>query len=840
MNVVIVESPAKAKTISKYLGSDYQVFASFGHIRDLPSKDGSVRPNEDFAMTYEIIDRAQKYVKTITQAVKKSNKVFLATDPDREGEAISWHILEALIENKAVKKDVLVKRVVFNEITKNAVITAINNPRDIDLDLVNAQQARRALDYLVGFNLSPILWRKLPGSKSAGRVQSVALRIVCDRENEIEKFVSQEYWDIKLDLATSNKEQLLATLSHFNSKKLDKFAISNDKQANDIVKLLKEKTYKISKIDNKQISRNPQPPFITSSLQQEASRKLGYSAKYTMQLAQKLYEGIEVDGENVGLITYMRTDALYLAQEAITSARNLIKSKFGDAYLPKSAKTYKTKAKNAQEAHEAIRPTNIFEFTPDKIKKSLDKDLFRLYELIWKRTVACQMENAILDVMSIEILSHDGIATARASGSTLKFDGFYKLYREGLDDQEDEEDKLLPQVKVGEELAVKKITPAQHFTEPPPRFSEASLVKKLEELGIGRPSTYANIISVLQEREYVRLEKKRFIPEERGRLVTAFLISFFKNYIEYDFTAHLEDELDRVSEGKLEWKLMLKNFWQDFEINVQETAQQQPSVILEAINELLEHHFFPDSKNNPDCRKCPSCQQGKLSIKLGKFGAFYACSAYPECNYTKPIGDSASNVSENNSESQEHKELVGIDPTSGQPILLKKGPYGFYVQLGEPVTPKDKPKRSTIPSFIDPLKIELEQAILLLSLPREIGIHPETQKHINVGIGKFGPYLLHNGKYTSIKNPEEIFSIGINRAVAMIADTGNGKTNEPLHIVGEHPDGGEIAIFGGRYGPYIKYKKINAPMPKGAVASEISIELAVELIQKAINKKNLK
>ncbi len=843
MYLVIVESPAKAKTINKYLGASYSVIASYGHIRDLPSKNGSVNPDDDFAMVYEISEKSKKHVKSIATLAKKASKIYLATDQDREGEAISWHVVEALKEEKALKKNVEVKRVVFNEITKSAILHAIENPRDLDMNLINAQQARRALDYLVGFNLSPILWRKLPGSRSAGRVQSVALRIICEREHEIKLFVAKEYWDIKLSF--KNKAKMLATLTHLNGKKLDKFDISGQEKATQLVKLLADKKYQVADIEKKQISRNPQSPFTTSSLQQEASRKLGFSTKYTMQVAQKLYEGVEIDGESVGLITYMRTDSVQLSNEAVKDIRDLIKQEYGPKYLPKAPRAYKSKAKNAQEAHEAIRPTDIKAYTPQKLATTLDKDMLRLYELIWKRTLASQMENALLDQVAIIIETHDKRAAARATGSTLVFDGFYKLYRESLDDEVDEEDHILPKCEKGEDLALLKITPEQHFTQSPPRYSEASLVKKLEELGIGRPSTYASIISVLQERNYVKLEKKRFIPEDRGMIVTSFLTNFFKRYVEYDFTALLENQLDEVSAGELAWKKMLGNFWGNFIQNVEETGKTPNPEILEAINVSLERHFFVADEHGHIDKTCPSCQKGALSIKLGKYGAFFACSMYPECNYTKPITD---NNDAPDFEDEAQSKFLGIDEQSAQEINLKKGPYGYYVQKGEGETnakgKKLKPKRCSIPPFIELASVDLKKAQQLLALPIVIGAHPETNLEIKMSIGKFGPYILHNDVYVSIAKDESIFNLSVQEAVELIAKKASKLTplakssKQALLVVGQHPDDKEqIAIYDGKFGPYLKYNKMNIALTKKYTPEDITMPLALELIKKHLAKK---
>jgi len=839
MKLVIVESPAKSKTINKYLGNDYNVIASFGHIRDLPSKDGSVRPDDDFAMTYEISDKSVKHVKAISDAVKKADTIYLATDPDREGEAISWHIVEALKERKSLKKDVKIYRIVFHEITKKAVTEAITKPRDIDMDLVNAQQARRALDYLVGFTLSPVLWRKLPGCKSAGRVQSVALRLICDREDEIERFITQEYWDIKVQLATASQAPILATLTQVEGKKLDKFDLPNKEKATNIASQLEKKQYQVASVDKKQVTRNPYAPFTTSSLQQEASRKLGMSTKFTMQIAQKLYEGIDVGGETVGLITYMRTDGVTVSPEAVHAARAQIAKQFGEQYVPKSPRMYKTKAKNAQEAHEAIRPTNM-DYTPQKMQQYLDKEQLRLYDLIWKRMIASQMENVVLNQVTVNIETTDKYAALRATGSTIHFDGFYKLYNEGKDDEEDDESRILPPVDNGDKLALKNVTPAQHFTEPPPRYGEASLVKKMEELGIGRPSTYSSIISVLQERDYVKLDKKRFLPEERGRLVTSFLVNFFSKYVEYNFTAHLEDELDHISAGELDWKKVLSDFWKDFNGTIGEVKERDFSEILEILNKSLEHHIFPPTTDGKDPRACPSCSDGKLSLRLGKFGGFIACSNYPECSYKRQV--TTADGTSDDTEGGVEPKLLGID--DGLEVTLRKGPYGYYIQKGEAVKgSKEKPKRTTIPTGTQPDQVTLEMAISLLSLPRTIGTHPETAKDITAGLGRFGPYLLHDGKYTSLPKGDDLLTIGINRAVAILADAkdkAKSKT-EPLRVIGKHPeDNKDVAIFDGRYGVYISHSKINATLPKTMAVEDITMEQAIALLDAQAEKKGIK
>jgi DNA topoisomerase-1 len=824
MKLVIVESPAKCKTIKKYLGSGYEVLASFGHICDLPSKNGSVLPEEDFAMDYQISSKSTKHIKAIVDAMKKSDTLYLATDPDREGEAISWHVLETLKKKRAIKKDTVVRRISFNEITKKAVLSAIANPRDLDMDLVNAQQARRALDYLVGFTLSPILWRKLPGSRSAGRVQSVALRLISDRENEIELFRSQEYWDIKLDLDTPEKENFTARITHIEGKKLEQFDINNEAQAKEITAALKTKQYQVSDVEKKEVKRNPRPPFTTSSLQQEAARKLGFGAKRTMMVAQQLYEGI--NGES-GLITYMRTDGVTVSEDAITQTRDVIKNEFGASYVPSTKRVYKTKAKNAQEAHEAIRPTDIARM-PEQMRHKLENDQFRLYELIWKRLVASQMSSAVLDQVAANIKTNDNYAAARATGSSIKFKGFYTLYMESRDDGDgDEKNTLLPPLSKNDHLALNEADPNQHFTQPPPRFSEASLVKNLEEMGIGRPSTYASIISVLQEREYVKLDKKRFIPESRGRIVTAFLHSFFEKYVEYDFTANLEEELDRVSDGKLDWKQVLREFWDPFISNIDQVKEKDITTILDTLDKLLEIHIFATEEDGTIDRKCPKCDGGELHLKLGKFGAFKGCSNYPECKYVSQI--SGAGVAGSSDSGGKEDRCVGLDD-SGTEVFVKYGPYGPYLQLGhQEKDSKEKPKRSPIPKEHKPEEIDMEAALQLLSLPKRIGTHPETDKVIVAGIGRFGPYIRHDSKYVSLKNDDDVLTIGINRAVVLIAENATKGSKEPLKTLGQH-DKKDVNIFDGRYGPYIKYGKDNIKIPKEKDMDSLTLEEAIELI----------
>lgn len=828
MKLVVVESPAKAKTINKYLGSDYKVLASFGHIRDLPSKDGSVRPDDNFAMDYEISPQSGKHVKEIADAVKNANEIILATDPDREGEAISWHVVEALRFRKALKKDIKISRVVFYEITKKAILEAMQKPRQIDMDLVNAQQARRALDYLVGFNLSPILWRKLPGSRSAGRVQSVALKLICERDREIESFISREYWDIKINFSTPQKEELLAKLTHYDNKKLEQFDIVKEADAKDIVSVLEQKKYNVDSVEKKQTQRYPQAPFTTSSLQQEAARKLRFTTKKTMMVAQKLYEGVNIDGETLGLITYMRTDAVTVSRDAIEDARKQILSSYGKEYLPYNAREYKTKAKNSQEAHEAIRPTSLA-LTPSKIAAFVEPDYLRLYELIWKRMLSSQMQPAIFDLVTIDITSNDKIAKLRANGSTMVFDGYLKLYKEDI--KSDDDAQILPQVAEKAALDLKEILPEQHHTKPPARYSEASLVKKMEELGIGRPSTYASIISVLQDRQYVKLDKRRFISEDRGRIVTAFLQDFFNKYVEYGFTAELENELDEVANGKVDWKNLLQRFWVDFYQNIKLVDTKSISDVIDALNESLGSYLFSSKEDGTIDRSCPTCNTGILGIRLGKFGAFVGCSQYPECKYTKKISaanevpDEEGNLPSNDG----NDKNLGTDPVTGLNVLLRKGPYGSYVQLGEDKG-EIKAKKTAIPSKVNLENIDLNFALNLLSLPRIVGTHPETQKEITASIGRFGPYLKYDNKFISIKD-DDITTIGINRAVSLIAENAEKLQKAILRVLGNKPNSDEvISINKGRFGPYIKCGKNYAPLTKGTDIEKITLEEAAKLL----------
>ncbi|EGY02320.1 DNA topoisomerase I [Nitrospirillum viridazoti Y2] len=818
----MVESPAKAKTINKYLGDDFTVLASYGHVRDLPARDGSVKPEEDFSMEWELGDRSKRHIDEITRAAKGATRIYLATDPDREGEAIAWHVKQ-LLDEKRITGKVDVKRVTFNEITKSAVLDAIAHPRDVHQELVDAYLARRALDYLVGFTLSPVLWRKLPGSRSAGRVQSVALRLICERESEIEAFRPQEYWTIEAEFRTPAGSPFTARLVGLNGKKLDKFTLGNKGDADAALATIRPLSFMVRSVERRQVRRNPFPPFTTSTLQQEASRKLGFGATKTMRIAQKLYEGVDIGGETVGLITYMRTDGVQLSNEAIDGARRLISSAFGNEYLPNAPRVYKSSAKNAQEAHEAIRPTDMFR-RPDQMGRFLDKDEQRLYELVWKRTIACQMASAELDQVSVDIASPKGEAQFRATGSIVTFDGFLKVYQEDRDDAGDDEDKdtRLPAMKDGDDLAKGEVKSDQHFTQPPPRYTEASLVKKMEELGIGRPSTYASILQVLQDRNYVRLEKRRFEPEDRGRLVTTFLENFFNRYVEYGFTADLETKLDDISGGRIDWKTVLREFWQAFSAAVEGTKDLTITQVLDALDEALGPHFFPTpTEGGRDPRVCPVCGEGRLSLKLGKNGAFIGCSNYPGCKYTRPLSV------EGGEEGNADREL-GNDPETGYPVSMKRGPYGVYVQTGAPDEPK--PKRVSLPRAMNPQDVDLDIALRLLALPRSLGPHPETGQEITAGIGRFGPYLKHGDAYKNLTPDDDVLTIGLNRAVVLLAGVAARKTVAGREL-GNHPkDGKPITLGSGRFGPYVKHLKLFASIPKAINADTITLEQAVELL----------
>jgi len=846
MNVVVVESPAKAKTINKYLGPDYKVLASFGHVRDLPAKDGSVRPDEDFDMSWEVDSASAKRLNEIAEAVKKADSLILATDPDREGEAISWHVLDVLKKKKAIG-DKPVKRVVFNAITKKAVLDAMAEPRDIDAPLVNAYLARRALDYLVGFNLSPVLWRKLPGARSAGRVQSVALRLVCDREAEIERFVAEEYWNISALLRTPRNDVFEARLVSADGKRLQKTSVGNAEQANDLKSMLEGAAYRVDSVEAKPVKRNPAPPFTTSTLQQAASSRLGFSASRTMQVAQKLYEGLDIGGEVAGLITYMRTDGVQMAPEAIDAARRAIGQQFGDRYLPEKPRFYSTKAKNAQEAHEAIRPTD-FNRTPDSVRRYLDADQFKLYDLIWKRGIASQMASADIERTTVEISATNGDRKAgfRAVGSVIKFDGFIAAYtdqREELEDQAsgDEEDGRLPEIRAQETLAREKINASQHFTEPPPRYTEATLIKKMEELGIGRPSTYASTLATLRDRGYVTIDKRKLIPDSKGRIVTAFLEHFFTRYVEYDFTASLEEKLDSISAGDLNWKDVLRDFWKDFFAQIEQTKELKVSDIIDAMNDALAPLLFPPRADGGDPRVCQVCGTGRLSLKLGRYGAFIGCSNYPDCNFTRQL---SSEAADEGSVSNEPVSF-GTDPLTGEEVTLRSGRFGPYVQRGDGKTAK----RASLPKGWRPDMMDLEKALALLNLPRDIGAHPETGKMISAGIGRYGPFVLHDGVYANLESVEDVFSIGLNRAVAVLADKASKSAGgsrgaraaaSALKELGDHPDGGKVTVRDGRYGPYVNWGKVNATLPKGKDPQSVTSEEALALIAERAAKSPVK
>ena len=832
MNLVIVESPAKAKTIEKYLGKNYEVLASFGHIRDLPSKNGSVDPNNEFKMSWSIDTQSKKRVKDIEISLKKANKLILATDPDREGEAISWHLLDVLSGKKNLLKGKTIERVVFNAITKKSVIEAIAKPRQLDMELVEAYLARRALDYLVGFTLSPILWRKLPGARSAGRVQSVALRLICERETEIEKFDPKEYWSINALIENSKGNNFPARLVALDEKKLEKFSLVNKEQALKAKDALASSKLSVTSIESKPITRNPQAPFMTSTLQQEASRKLGFSATQTMRTAQMLYEGVDIGGETTGLITYMRTDGISMIGEAISDCRASIEENFGEKYLPGQHRVYKTKAKNAQEAHEAIRPTS-FSRTPESL--SLSGDMKKLYELIWKRTMASQMSAAKLERTTIQMEDKKNSVALRSTGQIVKFDGFLRLYEEtkpmSAEETDSQSNTLLPPLAINDEVKAIDVKADQHFTQPPPRYSEASIVKKMEELGIGRPPTYASILKVLQDRGYVSLDNRRFTPVDKGRLLSAFLENFFGKYVQYDYTAKLEENLDKVSAGNLNWKILLREFWNEFSSSVDETKDLRVTNVLDALNDALRSSVFPNREDGVDPRKCNSCEDGKLSLKLGKFGAFVGCSNYPECKFTRPFGGEDMSISTED-------KLLGQHPDNGADIVLKSGRYGPYVEME---TDK-KPKRTSLPKSWPYDLMDLDKGLRLINLPRKIGEHPEDGNQIISALGRFGPYIKHNKTYVSLKDPEDMFNLGMNRAVELIADKianpgRRANSATVLKDLGKHPKSNKaITIMSGRYGPYIKYEKINATLPKNKNPEDITLETALEYINAKISK----
>jgi DNA topoisomerase-1 len=817
MPVVVVESPAKAKTINKYLGSDYTVLASYGHVRDLPAKNGSVDPDNGFDMLWEIGNDSKKHVKAIADALKDDNALILATDPDREGEAISWHLEEALRKRRAIKKDTPVSRVVFNAITKSAVTEAMANPRQVDEDLVEAYLARRALDYLVGFNLSPVLWRKLPGARSAGRVQSVCLRLIVEREMEIEAFKPREYWSVKARLGTPRGQEYDARLTILAGKKLDRYDIENETQAELAVQAIQSRDLTISSVEAKPANRNPSAPFMTSTLQQEASRKFGMGARQTMSAAQRLYEA--------GLITYMRTDGIDMAPEAVMATRDAIKDRYGAEYVPDSPRMYKNKAKNAQEAHECIRPTDM---TRDAGSVKLSEpDQRKLYDLIWKRTIACQMSAARMERTTVDITSADGQVGLRATGQVVLFDGFLRVYEEGRDDvgSGDEDDKRLPQIMQGEKAEKRSVTPEQHFTQPPPRYTEATLVKRMEELGIGRPSTYASIVTTIQERDYVRKDKNRLIPEDKGRIVTIFLLNFFRKYVGYEFTANLEEELDVISAGDADYKTVLANFWRDFSAAIAETSDLRISEVLDKLDEALAPQLYPPREDGSDPRSCPLCSVGSLHLKTSRTGGFVGCSRYPDCRYTRPIGG----------EEQTGDRVLGED--NGDEIFLRSGRFGPYVQRGEVTEDVKKPPRASLPKGWSADDMDLSKALTLLSLPREVGPHPDDGEMIEAGIGRYGPFVKHGRLYANLKEVDEVFTIGMNRAVEELAKKaasrgkGRGAAAKPLKELGEHPEsGGAVNVMDGRYGPYVKWEKVNATLPKDVDPTAVTMDMAVALI----------
>jgi DNA topoisomerase-1 len=830
MNIVIVESPAKAKTINKYLGASYEVLASYGHVRDLPAKNGSVDPDANFQMIWEVDPKAAGRLNDIARVVKGADKLILATDPDREGEAISWHVLEVLKQKRALK-DQKIERVVFNAITKQAVTEAMKHPREIDGALVDAYMARRALDYLVGFTLSPVLWRKLPGARSAGRVQSVALRLVCDRELEIEKFVPREYWSLLANLATPRGETFEARLVGADGKKIQRLDIGSGAEAEDFKKALEAATYTVTTVEAKPARRNPQAPFTTSTLQQEASRKLGFAPAHTMRIAQRLYEGIDIGGETTGLITYMRTDGVSIAPEAITQTRKVIGEDYGNNYVPNAPRQYSSKAKNAQEAHEAIRPTDLSR-RPASLRSRLDNDQARLYELIWMRTIASQMESAELERTTVDIMAKAGarILELRATGQVIKFDGFLAVYQEGRDDDPDDEDsRRLPAMSEGEALKRESLSVTQHFTEPPPRFSEASLVKRMEELGIGRPSTYASILQVLKDRGYVKLEKKRLHAEDKGRVVIAFLENFFARYVEFDFTADLEEKLDKISNNEISWQQVLQDFWTDFIGAVDGIKDVRVAEVLDVLDAMLGEHIYEPRADGGDPRQCPSCGTGRLNLKAGKFGAFVGCSNYPECRYTRPLAAS----------SGQSDRVLGKDPATGLDVAVKAGRFGPYIQLGEPkdYAEDEKPKRAGIPKNMSPADVDLDLAVKLLSLPRDIGPHPEDGEIITAGIGRFGPFVRHGKTYASLEAGDDVYNIGLNRAVTLIAEKiAKGPSRrfgaDPGKAIGEYPArGGTIMLKKGRYGAYVTIDGINATVPDDKEPEAITLDEAIALIE---------
>ena len=841
MNLVIVESPAKAKTINKYLGKNYLVLASYGHVRDLPSKDGSVDPKNNFKMEWELDSFSKKYVKEITDAAADSERIILATDPDREGEAIAWHVRE-ILESKKLLKGKKVERVVFNEITKKAVTNGINNPREIESLLVNSYMARRALDYLVGFNISPILWTKLPGSKSAGRVQSVALRLTTEREHEIELFKPEEFWTIASDFENNQSKLIKSKLSVFDGEKIEKFSFKKKSDSEKALNEIKNQSYKIADVSSKVYRRNPMAPFTTSTLQQTASGKFGFGASRTMQIAQRLYQGIDIEGDTVGLITYMRTDGTQISNEAISDFRNFIDKEHGKEYLPENPNSYTgKKAKNAQEAHEAIRPTDISK-KPTDMKKYLSTDQSKLYELIWNRALSSQMNPAEFDRKSITVDSENKKINFKANGSTIKFDGFLKVYK--FEEKDEDLKNILPEVKIEDKVNIKELTDEQHFTDPPPRYSEASLVKKMEELGIGRPSTYASIISVLSTRNYVELLNKRFHPTDRGKLLSAFLEKLFTKYVDYNFTADLENQLDEITSGKIDWVKVLDDFWKDFYSNVGKVKEKRTREVLDLLNESLGDLVFERDDNDAIDRKCKLCETGQLSLKNSfRGGAFIGCSNYPECKFTRPLSKSKASQQINLAE----PKLIGKNDL-GKDIFLKNGRFGPYLQyeiepneLDQKKRKKPKKKKEnenlknvSIPKGLQIENVGLEKAKYLCSLPKIIGKHPDLNEDISINVGRFGPYLKCSNKSARIESVDELFTIGLNRAVTLISEAKPGRmSSSEIKNLGEHPeDKKTVRVMKGQYGPYIKYKSINATIPEDKDPSELTMEEAIILIEK--------
>jgi len=820
MAVVVVESPAKAKTITRYLGPGYTVLASYGHVRDLPAKDGSVNPEDGFAMTWEIAPESRRHVRAIAEALKTDDRLILATDPDREGEAISWHLTEALAPS--LRKGKTVSRVTFNAITRDAVTRAMAEPRQVDMELVEAYLARRALDYLVGFTLSPVLWRKLPGARSAGRVQSVCLRLIVERELEIEAFRPREYWTVTATLTTPRGQDYQARLTVLGGQKLDRFDIATREAAELAVQAVASRDLAVTAVEARPATRNPWPPFMTSTLQQEASRKLGLGARAAMSAAQRLYEA--------GLITYMRTDGIDMAPEAVHAARAEIAARFGAAYVPDSPRLYRNKAKNAQEAHECIRPTDMG-LAPDRARIA-DADQRRLYDLIWKRTIASQMASARLERTTVDVASRDGEVALRASGQVVLFDGFLKVYDEGRDEDEGEDAARLPQIMAGEPAAKRAILPEQHFTQPPPRYTEASLVKRMEELGIGRPSTYASILTTIQDRGYVTKDRGRLVPEDTGRLVTAFLTNFFRRYVEYDFTAGLEEELDDISGGRREYRDVLSRFWRDFSAAVDETKDLRIGEVLERIDDFLAPHLYPPRADGSDPRRCQACGSGRLGLKTARAGgAFIGCSNYPACRYTRPLSGPAEGGAAGASADG---RVLGQD-AAGNPILLRAGRFGPYVQRGEASAAQPRPARASLPKGWAAETLTLERALQLLDLPRTLGPHPGDGQPVEAGIGRYGPYVRHNATYASLPEAEDVFTIGMNRAVEVLAEKearGRGARAAPaaLRELGAHPDGGPVQVMAGRYGPYVRWGRINATLPAGLAPEAVTLEEALALI----------